>query len=73
MWLGDTKNVLVLATAFFYIVSAVPIKCTQNKLIGYILRTWILKNSMNFKILKHSFVTFITFYLKWQLYSPKMF
>ena len=49
MWLSDTKNVLVLATVFFYIVSAVPIKCTQNKLIGYILRTWILKTVWTLK------------------------
>ena len=37
---------------FATFVSVVPKRCMKNKLIGYILRTCIFENSMNFKNLQ---------------------
>ena len=48
----------------YYIVTVLPKRCTKNKLIGSILETCIFKNSVNFKNLKLSLLTFIAFYLK---------
>ena len=51
-----TDITAVFATALCYIVSDVPERCTENKLFGYILGTYIFENSMNFKNLKPSAV-----------------